>query len=532
MGFKRFAVLIYKNPFTFLFFALLICYLWLYMPYGLEDGDMGTIFSISWSMYNGYFPHQDFVYIKPAFSPYFHSWPLYISETYGYLINRSLYYIQIFLYSYWASTLLCREFKIKKRDTVFFLALLGALISIHDYPPMPWNTIDGVFFTVLGAWFLLTPKARWFHIALGALFVSLAVLCKQSFFFVPVLLSVYFLLKKDYKKASYFILFGVLCAAVFIGIVYANGALEAMWYQLFSFTTPSSFKRTGVISYIDSLRIYFWLVLAYLAILFVVRRFANANVLFGFAIGGVALSFLYIYITEESYGLLKQVLVQAMFVLAVGFAFVKSFRHKQYWTLLLFLSFGWCASISNGFNTPVDFSMPIVLSFFLFSYSAPEKFNKKLGTVVVLVFAALFYVGYQTPYLDSPRKQLTYKMGELYPQLAGIQSDAETYHKYKELKELSEIYSNFTILPSVTLGHYLTKTKNPIGVDWVFNHHLADQIPEYIDKLENQNVTVFLENFENHENNYEETSDLTVYVKEHWKLLATYEYFRVYEKQQ
>ncbi|MAZ73975.1 MAG: hypothetical protein CMC70_12600 [Flavobacteriaceae bacterium] len=530
MDLKRFAVPIYKNPFIFLYFAVLICYLFLYMPYGLEDGDMGTIQSISWSMYNGYFPHLDFVYIKPAFSPYFHSWPLYISETYGYLINRSLYYVQIFLYSYWASVLLCREFKIDTKNTVFFLALLGAIISIHDYPPMPWNTVDGVFFTVLGAWFLLTPKAKWFHVALGALFVSLAVLCKQSFFFVPVLLSFFFILKKDFKKLLYFILFGVLFAILFIGVVYVNGALEAMWYQLFSFTTGSSFKRTGLLSYIDSLRLYPWILIAYLIVIVTVRRFAKSNIVFATVVAGPVFCFLYIYLTEENYGLLKQVLVQAMFMLATGFTLFKSFKNKAYWMLLLFLSFGWCASISNGFNTPVDFSLPIIFAFFLFSYSAAENFNKTLGIVIISIFLGLFYIGYQTPYLDSPRKELTYKMGEVFPQLAGVKSDAETYYKYKELKQLSENYSNFTILPSVTLGHYLTKTQNPIGVDWVFNHHLADQIPEYVDKLEDQQVTVFLENFENHANNYEETSDLTVYVKEHWKLIETHEYFRVYQK--
>ncbi|WP_147278571.1 glycosyltransferase family 87 protein [Marinirhabdus gelatinilytica] len=501
------------------------------MPYGLEDGDMGTIVSISWSMYNGYFPHLDFVYIKPPFSPYFHSWPFYISETYGYLINRTMYYLQIFLYSLWAIKILCREFNIERRDTVYFLALLGALISIHDYPPMPWNTVDGVFFTILGAWFLLKPKHKWFHIALGAFFVSLAVLCKQSFFFVPVLLVVYFLLKKDFRQSIYFILYGLFFAMLYVGIIYINGAFDAMWEQLFSFTTSSSFKRTGFLSYIDSLRLYPWIVLGYLAIVFTVRYFANKNTVFAVVLAGPAICFLYIYLTEENYGLLKQVLIQAMWMLATGFTFLKSLQNKQYRMLLLFLGFGWCASISNGFNTPVDFSAPILFAFFVFSYSETYTLKKSVGLASIAVFLALFYLGYQTPYLDSPRKELTYNMGEVFPQLKGIKSDAETFNKYKELKHLASKYDNFTILPSVTLGHYLTNTKNPIGVDWVFNHHLADQIPEYINKLEDKDVTVFLENFENHANNYEETSTLTMYVKENWQLVATYDYFRIYQKQ-
>ena len=84
---------IYKNPFKYLFFALILFYILVYGPYGIEEGDMGSIFGISWSMYNGYFPHRDFVYIKPALSPFFHSLPLYLTEDYAYLINRYLYFV-------------------------------------------------------------------------------------------------------------------------------------------------------------------------------------------------------------------------------------------------------------------------------------------------------------------------------------------------------------------------------------------------------------------------------------------------------
>ncbi|MGB1450827.1 MAG: hypothetical protein ACPG7E_03825, partial [Marinirhabdus sp.] len=94
---------IYKKPFTYLFFLLLIAYIAVYMPYGFEDGDMGAIFGISWSMYLGQFPYRDFVYIKPPFSPYVHSLPLYISEEYAYIFNRIGYYVQVFVYSYLAS---------------------------------------------------------------------------------------------------------------------------------------------------------------------------------------------------------------------------------------------------------------------------------------------------------------------------------------------------------------------------------------------------------------------------------------------
>ena len=149
-----------ENSFKYLYWVLLLFYIVMYTTFGFEDGDMGTIFSISWSMYNGYFPYTDFTYIKPPFSPYFHSLFLYITEDYAYLINRGFYYIQVFLYSYFAAKLLCKIFKINSKNTVYFIAILGALISIHNYPPMPWNTVDGIFFSILGTYFLLHRKEK------------------------------------------------------------------------------------------------------------------------------------------------------------------------------------------------------------------------------------------------------------------------------------------------------------------------------------------------------------------------------------
>ena len=90
----------FKNPFKLAFWTCLVGYLLFYTPYGLENGDMGSIFGISWSMYNGYFPHLDFYYIKPALPPYFHSLFLYLTEDYAYVLNRGFYFVQVFSFSY------------------------------------------------------------------------------------------------------------------------------------------------------------------------------------------------------------------------------------------------------------------------------------------------------------------------------------------------------------------------------------------------------------------------------------------------
>jgi hypothetical protein len=514
---------IYKNPFTYVFYALVLFYILVYGPYGLEDGDNGTVFSISWSMYHGVFPYRDFVYIKPPMSPYFHSLPLYISEEFAYLFNRMFYYVQVFSYSLILSHLACKMFTIKRRDIVYFIAIVGALISIHNYPPMPWNTIDGVFFSAIGIYFLFQDKKTWWKLLLAAFFVSLGVLCKQSFYFFPVFITVYLLFTKQFKTTAWFIGFGLLFAASFLGVLYANGALELFFEQMFSFTSGSSFWRTGFHTYYMGLKTNFLIVAVMIIIVWLLKKLAPQNLVYIFVQLVIAAILIYLFVNEDPFHTVKQSIIQTLFVFSVFFSVWSARRNTAYWFLLLLLSLGWCASISNGFNTPIDVSTPIVFAIFMFVFSTSSvPFRKSTGFVVIALYVVTFYIGYQNIYMDSDRKELTYDMGEVYPQLATIKSDKETFDKYTELKTLSQQQTNYTVLPSVTLAHYLTETVNPIGIDWVFNHHIADRFDEYIAKLEDNNVTVLLENdFETSVNNYEEESLLTLYVRDNCELVST-----------
>ncbi|MEP2937016.1 MAG: hypothetical protein ABJM06_01385 [Gilvibacter sp.] len=522
-----------KDPFKAIFFIVLIGYLFLYTPFGLENGDMGSIFGISWSMYNGYIPHVDFYYIKPAFPPYFHSLFLYLSEDFAYLINRGFYYVQVFTFAWLTVDLLKNHFKSINANTQYFLATLAAIITIHNYPPMPWNTIDGVFFTVIGIYILL-KKENWYWIALATLCISLGVLSKQSFYFMPVFITAYLIWNKAYIKLGTFIAFGVVFAFSSIGILFALGAWEPFIEQTFSFTSGGSFIEAGFKNYLRSAyENWTWLLLT-LVLLWAARHkdmSPNSGLTVVFVlIAGALLNF---YLKEDSYHTVKAFMFQLWFLLAIGYVFWTAIKSKEqkYRLLLLLLCLSWCASISNGFKTPISYAVPLVISLYVYLQENRSEIVYKWASLAVLAaFLGVFYVGYQTVYNDSERGELTYNMGDIFTRLRGIKSDEATYKQYEQLKALDAKYDNYTILPSMTLGHYVTNTKNPIGVDWVFNHHLADDIDAHIKMLEDQDVTVFLEPFENHKNSYEESSLLTVYIKENWQQIDHTPYFRVYKK--
>lgn len=518
-----------SNPFKIAFWFLLIGYILFYAPYGLENGDMGSIFGISWSMYNGYFPHLDFYYIKPAFPPYFHSLFLYLTEDNAYFLNRVFYYIQVFGFAYLAVRLVSDRWIKLSKNEYYFLAALAAVITVHNYPPMPWNTIDGVFFSVLGLYFLLQYK-QWYTVLVAALFIALGVLSKQSFYFMPIFIAGYLILQKEFRKLGLLVCFGLLFAMSFVGLLWIRDAWDSFYQQTFSFTSGGSFVNAGFKNYAQAfLGQALWLVPLGLG-LYYFRKRIPSTVLYLILNLAIAAYLTYLYFNPDSYYSVKSWLFQVWFLVAVLFTLIRFRKDSSYSLLLLLLSLSWCASISNGFKTPIHFAVAMVIATYVLLIKAP-KVTLPLGWAfgLLIAFVATFSFGYQNVYNDSSRSELSYDMGQVFPRLSGIKSDQATYEQYRQLKTLSQRYDNFTVIPSMTLAHYVTDTKNPIGVDWVFDHHLAGEIEKHYQLLVDKKVTVFLEPFENHKNNYEESARLSGLIKDRWQLVESTPYFRVYE---
>lgn len=521
---------VYKNIYKCLFFAILIFYTVVYGPYGIDEGDMGSIFGISWSMFNGYFPHRDFVYIKPAFSPFFHSLPLYITEDFAYLINRYLYFAQVFTYSYLASFIVFKLLKLPKKY-IYFIATIGALVSIHNYPPMPWNTVDGLFFSVIGLYFITKNSKKWWWIVLGAFFLFLGALCKQSFYFFPPLVALFLILRKEIKAFIILAVSGLLFTALFILLFWWQNALNPFIEQMFSFTSGSSLINTGVKSYYLGIKFHFLYVVIAIIGFWLAKKYLNKNSTFLLIHILIVTVFVWLYYKNQSlYMPLKYGIIHILWLFGLLYSIVKSIQHPKYTILVVLFGLSWCASISNGFNSPIDFSTPSIIFVSLIALGEAFSIKKWAPPLIISLYLGAFYFGYQYPFNEENRDQLNYNLGDLYPRLQTVYTSKNRYDKFEELKELSSKYDNYTILPSMTLGHYITNTVNPIGVDWVFNHHLANELEAYKQMLGDKDLTIFVENFENHKDNYEETSLLMMHVVNHWKLIEKNKHFRVYQQ--
>jgi len=520
--------------FQVLFYTLCVCYIGFYMPYGLEGTDTGYIFGSSWNIYNGQLPHRDFIYTRPAIPAYFHTVFLFISETYGYLLDRSFFYIQIFFYSFLGAKLLTEHFSIHSKSTLYFLATLGAVVSIHNYPPMGWNTIDGIFFWMIGLYLFLKEKQHITSLLIGVLFMILGTFSKQSFYFMPIFLGIYLLLQKDWRRLKYYIVFGLIWLAAYVGFKAITASLNPLLEQTFSRTESGALIAAGVKAYYLALKFNVLYVLIGFVVLVVAYRWLPKKygyLLMHLIIAGI---FIYMYSLPDSIHVVKSALLQILFVFSVGYSLWMLRKDNKFLLLLLLLSLSWSASISGGFKTPIHFSLPILFGIFHFFF--PKKISVNEVSVMVYgtiltTFAITFYIGYQSIYRDSDRAELIYEMGSVFPQLSTIKSDQQTFEKYRELKALAQKHPNFTVLPTVTLAHYLTKTVNPMGTDWPHDVEINFEGERLLKRLQQQNTIVFIEKTEFSDEDLNDYEIVNLVVSS-WELLSETEHFKVYSPQQ
>ena len=119
-------------------------------------------------------------------------------------------------------------------------------------------------------------------------------------------------------------------------------------------------------------------------------------------------------------------------------------------------------------------------------------------------------------------------MGEVFTELRFIKSDRATFEKYKELKALAREKPNFTVLPSATLAHYLTKTINPIGTDWPLDVETNNTAKELVARLTEKGSYVFLEKKEYSQYQLDSYS-IKKLIEEHWNIVHEGRYFTVYK---
>ncbi len=469
-----------------LFVAMaMLCTYWIGV-YGYSFSDAGFLSGLAWRVFNGEVPYLDFDYVRPPLTPVLQGLVMRLSGPQHYiLLGHFQYYLQMLLLSYWTAALFARYLPVVQqlgRRELLLLALAGFAWNANDFPPMPWHTVDGVFWGVLGIY--LIAQRQW--PLLGGIALSLAALANQSYYPLPVLGIAVALAGGG--KAGVQCLSGVLLGAA---VWAAWLAVEDAWLPFLQSTTSAA-NSTDVLL---SLKTYltFKILIACagaLALAWTVRRWllpeaSVASLLATLTVLGlVVLSFYELAIAgRKIWGgyanslyvacTLTWLLVTAQ-ALASG-AQAGAILREQLPAMALF-GLGVLSSLSWGYRTAAMMTAPAL--FYLLWHASRLPAVSRLPRAplllgVLAVSLAYFLLANNYPYLSPPRKELTFDLGELAPRLAHTKADRRVRDKLADFMRLAGKYPNFVVVPEFPGAYFVAETMNPTPVDWVFNGEMT-----------------------------------------------------------
>jgi hypothetical protein len=535
---------------SLIFFLLPGVYFLLYAFHGFADTDQGFVPGLAWRVANGQVPYLDFCYVRPPLTPYLHALELLVwPQQLEILGSRLDFYLMLWASVYWGMRTLER---LQGRlggwplgNSMWWLAGLAFVFGVHNYPAMPWHTVDGIFFASLGVWLVMHPRAAW-RVVLGLGMLALAGLAKQPFALMfPLGVVALFILHpsksalKIAAAAGAILLVLGACATLFL---LPRGFLAAMLAQSAGASSPAELLHVGVIDYL-------WpggaLFVAGAAFLLGGNRWLTSSSLRS-ALPWIMLAGLAIYpLMMGFWALHKSLYVPPRFGVyhALWFCAVlqalfvwRSGDRKAAATLGLLAAISWVCSLSWGNPVPALFVLPGLhaLLAFLFPKASPQDSLRRMRAAVamLLVAAVGFFVLQLLPYRDGPRLQLVAGAGDIFPQLSFIRTSPENIAKLQEYKTLRAQYPQAAVLPAMPAADYLSGLLPTLPIDW---EHDAEVGPkQYAIVLQDMNapgMVVLVETArlaEAHSPNLLYRSSLLADVLEYWRPGAKGAYFQVY----
>lgn len=453
-------------------------YSWAFAPYGYSDTDQGFIIGLAWRILEGQVPYVDFTYVRPPLSAYMHAGILALlpraAEGLG---VRVIFYLMMAASAFWTTRSLQKYFDYQNlglSPAVF--GLLAFVFGVHNFPPMPWHTVDGLFWASLGLYVISNNKA-WFWQGLGLSCMLAAAACKQAFYPMPVVgLGLIWLLSEYKFDWRVLTMPTLLLGFLAFGLTLKSPEfIPAMFDQISGAGSLQDLFDAGIKPYIKPfLLIVLPLIIVWQATSLYQWRWLPAGAFWLVFIGLLSLSVFNSWQRGEhigpSYGFAQTFWLLGMGVVIKGFWL----NNKAYAVLFSMLALSWCSGISWGYATPMLYFGPILFAFLLglreeFNFQVPRYVFGAFTVFVIWCFAML----YQFPYREAPREQTIYHLGEVFPSQQKIFTGSELFQQSQELRQMQAKYGDrFTVLPALPAAHYLLEISPPYGIDWAHNAEL------------------------------------------------------------
>lgn len=482
--------------------------------YGWSRTDDGFILASSWRIFNGEVPYKDFISVRPPLSALLHTiWFYILPDKYVFAATRFFMLIQL------SASAIFFVYSIKNIFTPlqkYFVIFLGFVFSASTFTPMPWHTVDGIFFASAGI-FLLSRK----RLFLAGAFIVLAGLAKQSFIPVTMLTIVFSIFIFNFNRLKFLILGMALPVVILLIYLLSNGTINEFTNQVFKAGTKNDVISAGIVSYFPALKnsvlivggAFLFASTALRTWAFGTQAFetkssfyfknhipaALSSILYGLTI----LRAFYTNGSPSNIIFLAAVAVLAAFLLVAismkKFQFSTLMQDKNHTPLILilWLCLSWASGISWGGPSPALFSAPylsilIIMPSLMFEISNPisnsaslnhSKKIKLCNLVVSLspLTIATFGIGHwvygrtSVPYMDSHRKELNCDVGmynETFSLIYTTQDNCDFLQKSKILLH-SLKGKTVTFLPGFTSAYFSHGIKNPISSDWPMNTELG-----------------------------------------------------------
>ena len=414
---------------------------------------------------------------------------------------------------------------------MFALGLAGFLISQSAFTPMPWHTVDGLFFCSLAAC-LLIRRRGWVAAALAGLLMVLGMGAKQSFYPAAPLAIAWLLAERRPRDAAVFAASAAAAVGAFVAWLASTGALASFVRQTFARTGSGYVLEAGFGVYLDQgLPILATGAVALVAVAITARavRAPAPAALATAAVGAVVVAEPLLRLRDEDGWVNASTFgyPHALFAAALLVAALRAVRldtRREGLAGLFLLGLAWCASLSIGFPTPLLFAAPLVVIPLIGARSEAPPWTALGVAAAVAALAALH------PYEDrDPRPARPCPLGRIEPGLRLIVSGPETCAKLAEYERLRRAFPGpFVTLPGFGTSYMLADTLDPLSSDWPTLAEDAGASAKLAAEADARVRYAFIEQSEAEAATGDQRMPLVEHIRARWRPVARGEVYAVY----